>query len=137
MERIAMLKLQSEAQVSISQSQKLRANMDFLELAMKAKLPHLEKIKNVAVKSFFDQNNEKVPDSNEEEEVVSVATPSPINNNSLQSHTNTQGVVPLNQAEILSLSSSSSDDDDDSTDEHFASRSRSSLDRSDKTQEQV
>ena len=132
LQRIAMLKLQSEAQVSISQSQKLRANMDFLKMAMEAKLPHLDKIKNVAVKSFFDQNDESVPGSKEDnEEVVVVATLSPTNNRAA-SITNTQGIVPLNQSELV-LSSDSDEDQDD----HFGTRSRSSLDTSDQTQDQT
>ena len=47
--------------------------MDFLKLALEANLPHLDKIKNLAVKSFFDQNNETVPDSNKDSNYASLA----------------------------------------------------------------
>ena len=110
-----MLKLKSEAHISMSRSQRLRANIDFLELAMEANLPHLERIKNVAVKSCFDQNNEIVPGSNDD---TALTTLSPSNNNDLHNHRNGDVVIPLNQADLLlSLSSKKSIND------HFHQRS--------------
>lgn len=98
-QQTAMLKLQSEAQMTISQSQKLRANMEFLKLAVDCNLPHLDKIKNVAVKSFFDQIDKTVPGFNKGEVVV-IATPSPTNNHGTHNIANGQGLIPLNQAEL-------------------------------------
>ena len=72
--------------MTISQSQKLRANMDFLKLAVDCNLPHLDKIKNVAVKSFFNQNDETIPGSSKEEVVV-IVIPSPTNNNGTPNRT--------------------------------------------------
>ena len=94
---------------------------------MEANLPHLEKIKNVAVKSFFDQNNEIVPGSNHD---TALNTPSTSNNNDLHNYHNGDGVIPLNQADILSSLSF-----EESLDDHYYQRSQSSLDKSDKTLE--
>ena len=68
-----------------------------------------------------------MPDSNEEEVVVIATTP-PTINHGMNNTPNTQDSIPLNESELLSS------DNDDETDDHFGTRSRSSLDRSDETQ---
>ena len=129
-QKIAQLKQQSAASLSMSQSQKLRANMDFMKFALEHNLPHLDKMKDVAVKSLFAHNNETMPGANQDEdEVVVVATPSP---NRTANITNSQGQIPLNQSELV-LSS----DSDSSLDHNFGTRSRSSLDTSDQTQKEA
>ena len=94
---------------------------------MEANLPHLEKIKNVAVKSFFDQSNDFFPGSNDD---TALTTPLPSNNNDLHNHHNGDGVIPLNQADLLSSSSS-----EELLDDHFHQRSQSNLNKNDKTPE--
>lgn len=98
---------------------------------MDANLLHLEKVKNVAVKLFFDQYDETVLVSNEEE-VIFMTTPSPTNNYGTNIIINTQGLIPLNTSKVVL----SSDDDDDEIDEKFGTRSRSSLDKSNAPQNQ-
>ena len=106
--------------------------MDFLKLAVDYNPPHLDKIINVAVKSFFDQNDKTVPWSNEEEIVV-IANLHPTNNNGMRNTTNVQSLIQLNQVELL-RSCGEDENEDDATNEHFGTRSRSSLDKSDETQ---